>query len=149
MIDLESHSKCKFTTYIIIFVNKFSTYRYDVSRDGQIDQKELANLILAMVNAWFHTHLINKYILFSMILLAKPIVKVKRIQRNVLLKLLPSLMLMVIKNWINTNLLLGMYRLDFLTLILLSLIRCKNDEVIRRILVPAVPNAWVITVKHP
>jgi hypothetical protein len=51
MIDLESHSKCKFTIYIIIFVNKFSTYRYDVSRDGQIDQKELANLILAMVNA--------------------------------------------------------------------------------------------------
>jgi len=29
---------------------KFINFRYDVSGDGQIDQKELANLIAAMVN---------------------------------------------------------------------------------------------------
>jgi hypothetical protein len=81
---------------IIIFIKQFPIRRYDVSGDGQIDQKELATLISAMVKNFLYSSLINAPIHFSMILLEKPIVKVIMIQRNVLAILLPNLMLMAI-----------------------------------------------------
>ncbi len=96
MIDLELHLKCKFMICIIIFIKQFPIRRYDVSGDGQIDQKELATLISAMVKNFLYSSLINAPIHFSMILLEKPIVKVIMIQRNVLAILLPNLMLMAI-----------------------------------------------------
>ena len=70
---------------------------YDVSGDGQIDQKELSNMILAMVKDLF---VIENVLLgfFSMIFLVKLIVKVIVIQRNVQQKLLLNLMLVVIRN---------------------------------------------------
>jgi len=42
------YALCIFLVFSILSV--CSTYRYDISNDGQIDQKELATLISAMVH---------------------------------------------------------------------------------------------------
>jgi hypothetical protein len=38
---------CKFINYLLYIISLI--YRYDISNDGQIDQKELTKLITAMV----------------------------------------------------------------------------------------------------
>lgn len=50
MIDLKWLLKCKDRHAISVVIDLFN-FRYDVSGDGQIDQKELANLIAAMVKS--------------------------------------------------------------------------------------------------
>jgi hypothetical protein len=78
----------------------FAFEMYDSSGDGQIDKKELARLISAMVkdaiNLFYLVNILCFF--FSMILLVKLIVKVIVILKNVQLILLLHLMLAVIRN---------------------------------------------------
>lgn len=71
---------------------------YDISDDGQIDQKELTKLLTAMVR--YSVDFFDTYyaFVFSMILLVKQIVKEIMIRNIVHKKLLKNLMLVVIKN---------------------------------------------------
>jgi hypothetical protein len=58
--DLDDRLAFAFDLYILCIFLLFSnlsvclTYRYDISNDGQIDQKELANLISAMVHLFLY-----------------------------------------------------------------------------------------------
>ena len=88
----------------------FLLCRYDVSGDGQIDQKELTNMIAAMVKfSDFFFFVFNHRSYFSTISSVKRSVKGKKIRRNVRSTSSANSMSVVIRNWTSKNSLLGKF----------------------------------------
>jgi hypothetical protein len=133
---------CKFsldTLFILDFV--LLTFRYDISHDGLIDQKELTTLISAMVNLSFHCYTqINHLSYFQYDLVGETDRKGDRDPKKRAAEIIEKLDVTGDKKLNKeefTNGYISIIITSTLLLMFVSFIRCKNDEVIRHILAPS------------